>query len=109
MTVIALHDSVIAVPTGLHSRGGDAAFYVFDMNQPSLSSPFYSVLLSVSVFMALPTVISFHKFPRQLRYLTLFFWSYFCLGPFNYVSLYESLPQHCYNPLWQTGLKAPAN
>ena len=29
-----------------------------------------------------------------VRFLTLFFRSYFCLiGPFNYISLYESLPQ----------------
>ena len=30
--------------------------YVFDVNQPSLPSPFYSVLVPVSVFMALSTV-----------------------------------------------------
>ena len=33
--------------------------YVFDINQPSLPTPFYSVLVSVSVFMALSTV--FHS------------------------------------------------
>ena len=33
--------------------------YVFDVNQPSLPSPFYSVLVPVSVFMALSTV--FHS------------------------------------------------
>ena len=33
--------------------------YVFDVNQPSLPTPFYSVLVSVSVFMALSTV--FHS------------------------------------------------
>ena len=32
---------------------------MFDMNQLSLSSPFYSVLVSVSVFMALST--AFHS------------------------------------------------
>ena len=32
-----------------------------------------------------------------LRFLTLFFWSYLCLiGPFNYMSLYESLLQPWY-------------
>ena len=61
------------------------AVYVFDINQLSLPTPFYSVLVSISVIRALP---------KTLCFLTLFFWSYFCLkGPFNYMSLYESLPQ----------------
>ena len=47
------------VPVGSPSRGGVVAVYVFDINQPSLSTPFYSVLVSVSVFMALLTV--FHS------------------------------------------------
>ena len=38
---------------------GDVAVYVFDINQPSLPTPFYSVLVSVSVFIALSTV--FHS------------------------------------------------
>ena len=33
--------------------------YVFDINQPSMPTPFYSVLVSVSVFMALSTI--FHS------------------------------------------------
>ena len=44
------------VPAGSPSRGGDAAVYVKDINQPSLSTPFYSVLTSISVFIALSTV-----------------------------------------------------
>ena len=44
------------VPAGSPSRGGDVAVYVFCINQPSLLTPFYSVLVSVSVFMALSTV-----------------------------------------------------
>ena len=48
--------------------------------------------------------------PTTLRFLTLFFRSCFCLiGPFNSISLYESLLQPWYNPLWLTVLKAPAN
>ena len=39
--------------------GGDVAVYVSDINQPSSPTPFYSVLVSVSVFMALSTV--FHS------------------------------------------------
>ena len=47
------------VPTGSPSRGGDVAVYVFDVNQLSLPAPFYSVLVCVSVFMALSIV--FHS------------------------------------------------
>ena len=48
-----------SVPAGSPSRGGDVAVYIFDINQPSLPTPCYSVLASVSVFMALSTV--FHS------------------------------------------------
>ena len=44
------------VPTGLPSCGGDVAIHVFDINQPSLPIPFHSVLVSISVFIALSTV-----------------------------------------------------
>ena len=44
------------VPAGSPSRGGDVAVYIFSMNQPSLPTPFYSILVSVSVFMALSIV-----------------------------------------------------
>ena len=47
------------VPAGLPSRGGGVAVYVFDINQPSLPTPFWSVFVPVSVFMALSTV--FHS------------------------------------------------
>ena len=40
------------------SHGGDVVVFVFDVNQPSLPTPFYSVLVSVSVFMALSTVFT---------------------------------------------------
>ena len=45
--------------TGSPSRGGDVAVYVCDINQPSLPTPFYSGLVSVSVLMVLSTV--FHS------------------------------------------------
>ena len=41
---------------GSPSRGGDVAVYVFSINLPSLPTPFHSVLVSMSVFMALSTV-----------------------------------------------------
>ena len=47
------------VPEGSPSCGGDVAVRVVDINQPSLLTPFYSALVSVSVFMELSTV--FHS------------------------------------------------
>ena len=46
-------------PVGLPSRGGDVVVSVFDINLQSLPTPFYSVLASISVFMALSPV--FHS------------------------------------------------
>ena len=46
------------VPAGSPSRGGDVTVYVLHINQPSLPT-LYSVLMSVSVFMALST--GFHS------------------------------------------------
>ena len=51
------------VPAGSPSRSGDVAVYVFDVNQLSLPTPFHSVLVSVSVFMALSTVFHSIKSP----------------------------------------------
>ena len=53
------HIGISPVPAGSPSRGGDVAVYVSDINQPSLPTPSYSVLVSISVFMALSTV--FHS------------------------------------------------
>ena len=44
---------------GSPSRGGDVAVCVLDINQPSLPTPFYSVLVSVFDCMTLSTV--FHS------------------------------------------------
>ena len=44
------------VPVGSPSRGGYVMVYVRDINQQSLPTPFYSVLVSISVFMVLSTV-----------------------------------------------------
>ena len=86
--------AIVLDPTGSPSRGGDVAVYVFDINQPSLSTPFYSVLVSLSVFMALSTVFHSINSPDSsplshfvLPVLFLPYWS------FHYVSLYESFSQ----------------
>ena len=51
--------SLSFVPADSPSCDGYVAVYGFDISQPNLPTPFYSVLVSVSVFMALPTV--FHS------------------------------------------------
>ena len=55
------------VPAGSPSRGGDVTVYVTDINQPCLPTPFYSVLVSVSVFMALSTVSVFMALSTLFR------------------------------------------
>ena len=51
--------TVVVVSTGSPSRGGDVTVYVFDINLPSLPTPFNSALVSVSVSVALSIV--FHS------------------------------------------------
>ena len=48
--------SSLVVTAGSPSRGRDAAVYVSDIKQPSLPTPFHSVLVSISVFTALSTI-----------------------------------------------------
>ena len=43
---LAFADECVLV--GSPSRGGDVVIYVFDINQPSLPTPFYSILVSLS-------------------------------------------------------------
>ena len=64
--------------------------FLSDINQPSLPTPFfYSVLMSVFVFLALSTVFHSINSPNNSPFLTLFFRSYLCLtGPFNYIYLF---------------------
>ena len=49
----------LEVPAGSPSHGGDVAVYIFDINQPSLLTPFHSVLVYMSALMALLAV--FHS------------------------------------------------
>ena len=61
-----------------------------DINQPSLPTPFYSALVSISLFKALSTVFHSINSPTTLPFLTLFLWSQLCLiGPFNYISFHK--------------------
>ena len=105
--VVYAPDLCASVPAGLPSRGGDVAVYVFDINQPSLPTLFYYVFVSVSVFGSLSTVFHSIYSPGNSPLSRSVLLVYFCLtGPFDYTSLYESLPQPWYNPLWLTVLKA---
>ena len=82
------------VHAGSPSRGGDVAVSVFDINQPSLPTSFYSVLVPVSAFMAHPTVFLSIYSPDNPPFSHSVLLVFICLiGPFNYTSLYERLPQ----------------
>ena len=82
------------VPTVSPSRGGDVTVHVYNRNQPSLPTPFCSVLVSTSGFMALSTVFHSINSRSDNCFLTQFFRAYLCLiSSFNYISLYENLLQ----------------
>ena len=81
--------SIKQVPASSASRGcsrdGDVAVYVFDINQPNLPIPFYSVLVSISVFTALSAVFYSVNSPDNSPVLFLPYWSFQL-----YVSLWKS-------------------
>ena len=106
---------VVGIPSrggdvvGSPSRGGDVAahlhvvgmllvhlhvvgmlrFTFWAETDRACALPFHSVLVSVSVFMALRTVVYIPSIlPTTPSFLTLFVRSYFCLiGPVSYISL----------------------
>ena len=84
-------DGVLHVPVGSALRGGDVAVYVSDINQLSLPTPFHSVLVSISVFMALSTVFhstnSLDKILSFLTVLLVLFLSYWSFQLYIYISL----------------------
>ena len=51
------------VPADSPSHGGGVPVDVFNIGQPSLPTPFYSVHVSVSVFLALSTIFHFINSP----------------------------------------------
>ena len=76
------------------------AVYVFDINQLSLPTPFYSVLVSISVFAALSTAFHSINSPDNSLFshsvfpvLALPYWSFQLYISFNYISLYGRLLQ----------------
>ena len=71
------------VPAGSPSRGGDVVVCVFDINQLNSPTPFYSVLVSISLFIAVSTVFHSINSPDNsplshsvLPILFLHYWSF---------------------------------
>ena len=60
----------LPVSEGSPSRGGDVTVYVFNINQPSLPTPFSSVLVSFSVYGPF-NCISFHELSKQFSTFSL--------------------------------------
>ena len=96
----------IQVPADLPLCGGDVAVYVFDINQPSLPTPFYSGLVSLSVLIALSTVFLYMTSPDNspLSHSVLPV-LYLPHRPFQRYISNGSILQ----PSWLTGLRAPTN
>ena len=90
-----LSSFAVTVPAVSSSPGGGVVVYVFDINQPSLPTPFYFCSCVCFCLCAHFSSISFHKFSRQLFSLShsvllvfiLPYWS------FQLLSIYKSLPQ----------------
>ena len=85
------------VPEGSRSRGGDVTV-ISDINQPSLPTHFYPVLVSISVVIVLSTVFHSINSPDNspfshsvLSVLSLPYWSFQTI--YIYISHYESLLQ----------------
>ena len=79
--------------------------YVKDVNQPSLPTPFYSVPVSVSVFMVLSTAFRSMTSPNNSPLSHCSSGHVSALLVLSTLHLKESLPQPWYNPFWLTGLK----
>ena len=64
--------SPFIVPTGSPPRGGDVAVYVFDVNQPSLPTPFLFCFCVYFCPYGPFNCISFHKLSRQVSAFSLY-------------------------------------
>ena len=91
------HHSTHPVLAVSPSHGGGVTVYVFNINQPSLPTPFYSVLVSISVFRALSTVFHSIHSPDNSQFfysvLLVLYLSVILVLSNIYISLYESLLQ----------------
>ena len=91
------HCPCASAPAGSPSRGGDTAVHVFDINQPSLPTPFYSVFVSFFVRSVFHSINPPDNSLLSHSVLPVLFLLY---GPFNCLSLYESLPSPPPPPPW---------
>ena len=76
------HKIVCDVPAGSPLDGGMSHF-MSDINRPSLPTPFSYALVSTSVLWPFQLCFIPYLLPTTLRFLTLFFWSSYLIGPFN--------------------------
>ena len=87
--MIEIASTLYMVRAGSPSREGDVAVYVFDINQPNLPTPCYSVLVSISLRVALSTVFHSTKSPSNSpishSVLPVVFLPYWCFQ--TYISL----------------------
>ena len=93
-TLKAVHRWV-RVPAGSPSRGRNVAIYVFDINQPSLCTPFLFCSCVCFCLYDPFNCISFHEFSRQLSTFSLCFSGLISalLVLLSCICLHESLPQ----------------
>ena len=93
MWVLNKFTAHLCFPRGLTpSSGGDAAVCVFDINRPSLPIPFYSVFVSVSVFVALSTVFHSINSPDNSSPSHSVLRSYFSLLILSTIYLFMKVP-----------------
>ena len=98
-------------PRGLNFTWWGCCSLYFQHKLTELAHSFFLFYSCVCVCLYGPfNCISFHKFSRQLSAFSLCSSSLiFALLVLSAISLYESLLQPWYNPLWLTGLKVPTN
>ena len=89
--------TLFSIPLGSPSSGGDVAAYVFNICQSSLPTPVYTVLVSVSVFLAFSTVFHFINSPNNSPFFLCSSGLISTLLVLStiYLSLKDSLPQPC--------------
>ena len=90
--IVGHNDMVICFDSNMFycPRGLTFTWWGCYINQPSLPTPFNSVLVSVSVFMTLSTVFHSINSPDNSQLSYFFFFKFrsdfFLIGPFNYMS-----------------------
>ena len=107
-TLRLLSQPFLSVPVGSPSHCGNVTVYVFNINQPSLPTPLYSVLVSVSLLWPFHSINSPNSSLLSHSVLPTLFLLYWSFQP--YISLLTSLCVRPWcNPSLLTGLKAPTN